>query len=793
MAEFLVREGRARGAIVIGHSSGPFHAWIAGELQRYLALLSGAEFPIVEGKAPSGTNIVLGDPGANNIAASVAQREYGALRDGGFLLQTTVLDGHPALLVGGNDESSTMYAAYELLERLGLVFQITGDLIPQRKPDLLLPSFQLRMHPALKRRGLHVRHFVMPWMGRTEFQQLLDQLAKMKCNYLEFYWYVGAPWIEFSYRGEKKLIGDLYSKESGYTTWRVNTATFVASDVKIGRELFTTERICAPEFQDCQTPEEAHHAARHLLTEVIQHAHRRKIEVWLGMGDCPGVPPNLGRWVRHRRWEPTTGTMVSPGDPAGVEIWAAAVRSMIRTYPAADGHWVWLAEDYYHHKDSDSQKVIARYDRYRKLIPTVEQIRELGYDRPTRQEDLESDIGLMHFGRGIIQEVMKDYPSARLGIAVLGRSYLFRALDAILPRKVALSSMESSGVWNRFSRVPMRLYEDVKHRDCYLIPRLDDDESELGMQFNNTLYHHDGVIADSVTYGLTGVAPQTGKLRGLEHNARFIAEGAWQPSLTPQQFYSDYAARLFGDSAAAGMSRAFLTLESNEKHLGWRGFGNFLNYADMPEILMMRLFRFQANPFEGPDAAIEKATFHFHAPEHLNAKSGDSLWVQAHRYKLDLFAGALTLLRRAEAEMDSERNTILPGALDEFDYLIRKTRNFAKHLEAVRYLLAGYLAYDEAFRLKQAGNSVDFRNALVEAEVQFQQARRRAEEAAAELVRLANDPSEKYILFRYNVRFLRPIEEFCRFVRNIVTFHHGGPYWDHVNWDVIAPSYLGEA
>ena len=40
----------------------------------------------------------------------------------------------------------------------------------------------------------------------------------------------------------------------------------------------------------------------------------------------------------------------------------------------------------------------------------------------------------------------------------------------------------------------------------------------------------------------------------------------------------------------------------------------------------------------------------------------------------------------------------LPGARHELDYMIYKTRTFIGHLESITEMLAGYLAYDAAFR-----------------------------------------------------------------------------------------------
>jgi len=35
------------------------------------------------------------------------------------------------------------------------------------------------------------------------------------------------------------------------------------------------------------------------------------------------------------------------------------------------------------------------------------------------------------------------------------------------------------------------------------------------------------------------------------------------------------------------------------------------------------------------------------------------------------------------------------------------------------------------------------------------------------------------------VRFVIPIAEFCKFIKNVVAFHHGEPYWSEVDWEVI--------
>ena len=59
----------------------------------------------------------------------------------------------------------------------------------------------------------------------------------------------------------------------------------------------------------------------------------------------------------------------------------------------------------------------------------------------------------------------------------------------------------------------------------------------------------------------------------MEANARYLAEAAWSPQLTTEDFYKGYAAHLFGEQAAADMFRAFMALEDNEAWLGYYNYG----------------------------------------------------------------------------------------------------------------------------------------------------------------------------------------------------------------------------
>jgi len=90
----------------------------------------------------------------------------------------------------------------------------------------------------------------------------------------------------------------------------------------------------------------------------------------------------------------------------------------------------------------------------------------------------------------------------------------------------------------------------------------------LEMQFSVNPYYKDQVLEGGLKYALAGPASQMNRARGTETNVKFMAKGEWNPHLTPQEFYRDYASRIFGERALPQMMKAFDTLEKNEQHMG---------------------------------------------------------------------------------------------------------------------------------------------------------------------------------------------------------------------------------
>lgn len=716
----LAKGGRAQAAIVVGPQAAAFEGWVAGELQRYLQRLSGAELPVVRSdKLPAQRPlIVLGTLQSNPLVAAAQGTGLIAaagLKPDGFLLKTVELAGRPALVAAGSDEPGTMYAAYELLERLGIVFQLTNDIIPQQKPDLALPSLDVRLEPALKHRGMHCCHGIRWYMGLEDFRREIDQLAKLKMNVLQFYWGMGGPWCEFSYAGKKAEI--VYPKESGYCAWAWNSGT--AKSVVVGRECFAQEYLGPPEFARVQTQEEAFRTAREFLREVIRYAHQRKVQVWLALGEMTYVPPNLvPPPARKLGFGPFyCGVPIPHGDPAMLDIWEAAVSSTIEAYPEADRYWVATgSEAHIEADDPRTQALIREYQGVRDLIPKKS---------PAARD---TDLADVAAADKLMRRIRARYPAARLGAELIFRGGQLRALDAVLPKDVWLMNMVN---WD--GETAMSYFDGIRGRELIVWPRITDDGGELNIQLNAMMYDHEETIPGAARYGLAGVLGQLNKARGAEQSAQYVAEGAWNPQIRCQSFYERYLGRLYGPDALEMVLKAFLLLEENEKTLGWHGrrglFGTYHHGNRMGVALRQVNFREERPKLDRPQ--VEAA---------IRAAEGERVF----------WEGRAAHCRQALECLRQARPKVLPGSREELDYVIGKTEQFVTVLDELGAAHEASSAFDRALLAMNGGDAAKAEEQLRQAQAALERAGQLVRQAARQMIPLAHIPTERHILYLFN-------------------------------------------
>ena len=785
----LVENGIPRGAIHLDAAADDFHRFVASEIQRYIELLTGGRLPVVTepDSAPSGGLILVGGPQANDAVGGLAERgalDLGGLTaDGAYVLKSVDIDGRGGMVVAGADDAGTMYAAYELLERLGVVFQLTGDIIPERKPDLVLPELDVVEEPARKFRGVHVWHAYSWYMGLADYRRLIDQLAKMKMNVLQFFWGMGAPWVEVFHEGVR---GELTTTpESGYLaigkdtrSWgrSVHTTTGNRSDVRVGRECFPHERLCAPEFRDVNSEDEAYAVAIPFLREIIRYAHRRRVQLWLVSGELPFVAPNLAPQsakVDHGlaasesySYQRYCGVAVPTGDPAALDIWEQALCAMIETYPEADAYGVWAPE---HSPDFDddpaTQALRQRAVAIREHMPSLDEIHAAGNLIPKSDKDLEFDALQMHLAAELIDRVKRRHPEARLGVSLLFRGYLMRALDTLLPKEAWIANMENCG--NAGSQ--MQYYDGIADRDLIVIPRIVDDGCELHMQMNASMYDRDQIVTGAERAGLAGIIGQLDKERGVECNTRFLADGCWHAGIDAESFYARYLPRLYGREAAPLLTEAYRLLEERERDLVWWGRSEvFVSFHDFspcklrtdvelrdgrPDIDRAELQRAIEAPWDDGSFWFWRREAVGDQHEGDRALRPDVLWQR----RAEQYRAVVDLLRQA-------RSKVPPGSRAELDYVIFKTESFAAYFDVLQACEEARIELDRTWLARLDGDEAAAGDRLDRCRAALERADRGARGVAGQMIAYGDDKTERHLLFRFNQNVIASIEAGREFV-----------------------------
>lgn len=779
--------------VLDGKAADGFYRFVGQELQKYVGRLTGTTPEIIdpshlEQHSQNGIPILIGGPDVNPLtraAVNAGQVSFQGLKPEGFILKSIEVKGTPALIIGGNDEAGTMYGAYDWLERQGIVFQLSGDILPEQTSTLSTAGFSVRAETPFRRRGC----FLMNDEGNLtstslrEYKNLIDQMAKLKFNYLQIFWYSYMPFLSYTYKGEKMLFGDVGSKDSGYIMWRYNNmGSYRVQDMEIGRDAFARfgkQTIAPDELQGIEDPDQAAATLQDMYRRIIQYAHSRKMSVWLGI-DPSTLPPNLARYC-HRTgpmpFEATFGTYVSPTDPATHEINENRMKALFQTYPEADGYFLFLSEGYPGYEQPEDQRLIES------MRPQFERIKELikpfkpwaGYHTP--DEAIDSVIGEVHIIQKMLEAGKRLNPNARIGIGGVGNGFAFPILNDLFPKDVPFTDMESKGVWTE-KGIPMQDYSGMGERERTLIPRLDDDVSMLEPQFNVNLFYEDRVLEGALENGMAGFAMQVYRPRGTEWDSKYLAEGAWDPRLTPEEFYHNYSKRMFGERAAPEMLKAFEKLEYKEAFEGYYYFGpsDFPCCGPPDEISIAKWWADQLDPYDGPRLATSEMK---HWDDFI-AESPNK--VEQFKRKIEVTEEALGYLAVAELEAT-------PAGKYEIRYLRNREEAHVLQLQTLIDLLQGYIEMDRAFRLDRLKNPTEFLSQLNTAFRRFHDATVSARDTALKYTQIVDYPSDLETLRRINVFMVTGTELIDKFVTNVVNFHYGKPYMGPVEWERIFSSF----
>ena len=781
--------GHVRVSIVLGERPTESYQYAAAELAKYLKNLSGAEVAIIKdaevaSRPSQEAMIVVGgiDVGKTaREAAGALHMNFSGLKPDGFLIKTGKLRNRAVVVVAGNDGASTMYGVYELIERLGVTFRLTGDIIPKPKDRLLIPSLDIRMEPAMPRRGFLLQdsgYENLTMFSYDDYARLIDQMAKMKCNYMQFWWFPFSPWLKYGYKGESKFIGDMSTKESGYLTWAYGGfGSRTTDDVSIGKELFKSRRIAPPELQAVETPDQAFNVAQDLLQRIIHHAKERGIKTWLAV-ELPSLPPNLARYcekVGDLPFENLMGTFVHPLDGVNREIQVNRLKALVDTYPEAEGYFFNVGEMY---PELNNEKYRDFFNRKRPEFFSLRQSRfPWVIDIPPDSDQVvDSNIGNFDLFQYLLKQRDVIAPKAKIGLMAIGRGYALPLYDKMLPKDIPFTDMESSGVWTP-SGLPMEIFGGMGERERTIEARVDDDFDMMGMQFSVKQYSvTDKIFTDGMKNGLTGFAGQLDRVRGTESNSSFLTKAAWNPQLGPQEFYHDYSQRIFGAKAAPAMYDAFMALEENQEYVGYNRYPYYYTAMNcctsLPEVYVAHRYFLQPNAFDGPTIP-EWKSFIIAIPDTVAR-----------------FEGSIGYLNKALDAMRTATPDVAPQGEYELRYMINRTQSYRDYLQALVTLRKAFLSFDHAIQRQHSESHEQFVADLTKALDGFSQASHQVQAATREYSEMMDNPSDLGVLYHLNARAVLGFDLIFRTMQNIVNYHTGQPYLQHVPWErLFSPDF----
>lgn len=151
--------------------------------------------------------------------------------------------------IAGKDKNSLLCGIYHFFELCGMHFGFSGEWVLQEELLNNIPVINLAFDPSVKNRGIRMHlNFVQDqsFFTEAEFKAFIENICKMKMNYLLFHMYNGQEWFPFEYGGIKHLeleLGNLGRKE--------------LSEHMIGREKIKTKKVWFPkEFEDIKKSED---------------------------------------------------------------------------------------------------------------------------------------------------------------------------------------------------------------------------------------------------------------------------------------------------------------------------------------------------------------------------------------------------------------------------------------------------------------------------------------------------------------------------------------------------------
>jgi hypothetical protein len=450
----------------------------AKELRRYVYLRTGGLLPIATGS--NGPSITLA------IDAALEKQQY-SLKSAG-----------ESLVISGGSDIGVLYGAYAFAEKLGVRFQIDGDVLPDGRIPLALPQCDESHKPLFRLRGLQPFHDFPEgpdWWTTDDWKSVAAQTAKMRMNFIGLHTYpfhnkdLGPePTVWIGLPDEVNADGTVrFSAESSwYTTAKTMPygcyAPGKTGDYHFGAaqlypaDDYGSETNWPDDFPFPKTPAACVALTNRvgvMLKSVFTTARGRGITTCVGTESPLAIPDAVKLRLQARGMDPDAPATLA-------KLYEGMFLRIKRAYPL-DYYWIW------------------------------------GHEGEIDQARFVRNIQAAH---DALDALGKPF-----GLGISGWGWItsnFPALDRVLPADVAFSAINMS-----LGQTPVSAnFAALGTRRTWAIPWLEDDPVLGSIQLRAGRTRRDAV--DARAYGCDGLFGIFWRTRILSPNIGALAQAGWQ-------------------------------------------------------------------------------------------------------------------------------------------------------------------------------------------------------------------------------------------------------------------------
>lgn len=441
------------------------------------------------------------------------------------------------IVVHGAAPVATLWAAYTLVESWGVGFYLGGDALPPPDPDLAVPPIERQYAPALAIRGS------LPWFNflnspttwnPQDYLTFFNQLSKQKANFVGFHVYDHEPFCGYNIgRAGATMGGPLMTTISPHRWW--SPAAMCTKDFLFGTDLFFErgEWGCEVGIEDAwaYAPGRAVKLQQRMMAEALHYAGL------CGLKTCIGFE--------------ATG---NPDDPRTRAAFKARLRHTLATYPL-DYFWVWQSE--------------GRGTGGRDEQTAVDADIKAAFAYLGPEHDLSEAARITKFVR-LAHETLKELtPEVRLIVSGWGGdewmrfTTLYEGLDQVVPDDIIFAALDN--IDPRLADHVSQVYGRLRpSREAWPIPWFESDAGytrcdQTGPQTNVTAF--EPLLKDIIGKKCRGALGIHWRTRNVEDVAGYLYRFAWNPELTPEDFFRQYAGDHYGPEDAEYMTQVHLRLE----------------------------------------------------------------------------------------------------------------------------------------------------------------------------------------------------------------------------------------